>query len=194
MPVEAHRGHTHGCEAGMSRHTEAVAVCLEGTQSTHRLREVDNSYGIPHILEHSVLCGSRKYPIKASGAPLAGQSCAACWCATTFASRSCVYQGNWCAYVANDGAVLHVGVVTSGSSMCLNRAGSAWLRGWACQTHKEVGVDTCACWGPRDACCTSYMIRCILNAARDGIAVLPRPSGAMVSVGMRSLMCSWEWA
>jgi Zn-dependent M16 (insulinase) family peptidase len=25
---------------------------------------VDNSYGIPHILEHSVLCGSRKYPIK----------------------------------------------------------------------------------------------------------------------------------
>lgn len=25
---------------------------------------VDNSYGIPHILEHSVLCGSRKYPIR----------------------------------------------------------------------------------------------------------------------------------
>lgn len=25
---------------------------------------VDNSCGIPHILEHSVLCGSRKYPIK----------------------------------------------------------------------------------------------------------------------------------
>jgi Zn-dependent M16 (insulinase) family peptidase len=23
-----------------------------------------NSTGIPHILEHSVLCGSRKYPIK----------------------------------------------------------------------------------------------------------------------------------
>lgn len=27
---------------------------------------VDDSTGIPHILEHSVLCGSRKYPIKAS--------------------------------------------------------------------------------------------------------------------------------
>ncbi len=26
---------------------------------------VDDSTGIPHILEHSVLCGSRKYPIKA---------------------------------------------------------------------------------------------------------------------------------
>ena len=25
---------------------------------------VENSKGIPHILEHSVLCGSRKYPIK----------------------------------------------------------------------------------------------------------------------------------
>lgn len=25
---------------------------------------VDDSTGIPHILEHSVLCGSRKYPIK----------------------------------------------------------------------------------------------------------------------------------
>ena len=27
---------------------------------------VENSKGIPHILEHSVLCGSRKYPIKVS--------------------------------------------------------------------------------------------------------------------------------
>ena len=26
-----------------------------------------DSTGIPHILEHSVLCGSRKYPIKARG-------------------------------------------------------------------------------------------------------------------------------
>ncbi|KAL4419647.1 hypothetical protein ABPG77_000544, partial [Micractinium sp. CCAP 211/92] len=28
---------------------------------------VANSRGVPHILEHSVLCGSRKYPIKARG-------------------------------------------------------------------------------------------------------------------------------
>lgn len=30
---------------------------------------VEDSTGIPHILEHSVLCGSRKYPIKAAPAP-----------------------------------------------------------------------------------------------------------------------------
>ena len=28
---------------------------------------VANSRGVPHILEHSVLCGSRKYPIKVRG-------------------------------------------------------------------------------------------------------------------------------
>lgn len=33
--------------------------------STHPCRTpVANSRGVPHILEHSVLCGSRKYPIK----------------------------------------------------------------------------------------------------------------------------------
>lgn len=31
---------------------------------------VDDSTGIPHILEHSVLCGSRKYPIKVPDAGL----------------------------------------------------------------------------------------------------------------------------
>ena len=30
---------------------------------------VENSKGIPHILEHSVLCGSRKYPIKVRPPP-----------------------------------------------------------------------------------------------------------------------------
>lgn len=30
---------------------------------------VANSRGVPHILEHSVLCGSRKYPIKARAGP-----------------------------------------------------------------------------------------------------------------------------
>jgi len=38
---------------------------------------VENSKGIPHILEHSVLCGSRKYPIKvplATAQPLYGSS------------------------------------------------------------------------------------------------------------------------
>ena len=34
---------------------------------------VSDSTGIPHILEHSVLCGSRKYPIKV------GVLCVCCW-------------------------------------------------------------------------------------------------------------------
>lgn len=33
---------------------------------------VDDSTGIPHILEHSVLCGSRKYPIKVGPAWVRG--------------------------------------------------------------------------------------------------------------------------
>lgn len=32
--------------------------------SVPRRTPVANSRGVPHILEHSVLCGSRKYPIK----------------------------------------------------------------------------------------------------------------------------------
>lgn len=34
------------------------------TSAAHYRTPVANSRGVPHILEHSVLCGSRKYPIK----------------------------------------------------------------------------------------------------------------------------------
>ena len=46
---------------------EAISVINHDENKTFGVvfrTPVDNSYGIPHILEHSVLCGSRKYPIK----------------------------------------------------------------------------------------------------------------------------------
>lgn len=50
---------------------------------------VDNSYGIPHILEHSVLCGSRKYPIKEPFVELMKSSLNTFLNAFTYPDRTC---------------------------------------------------------------------------------------------------------
>lgn len=50
---------------------------------------VDDSYGIPHILEHSVLCGSRKYPIKEPFVELMKSSLNTFLNAFTYPDRTC---------------------------------------------------------------------------------------------------------
>ncbi|GLI61559.1 hypothetical protein VaNZ11_003968 [Volvox africanus] len=50
---------------------------------------VDDSTGIPHILEHSVLCGSRKYPIKKPFVELMKSSMNTFLNATTYPDRTC---------------------------------------------------------------------------------------------------------
>lgn len=50
---------------------------------------VENSYGIPHILEHSVLCGSRKYPIKEPFVELMKGSLNTFLNAFTYPDRTC---------------------------------------------------------------------------------------------------------
>jgi hypothetical protein len=50
---------------------------------------VDNSKGIPHILEHSVLCGSRKYPIKEPFVELMKGSLNTFLNAFTYPDRTC---------------------------------------------------------------------------------------------------------
>jgi len=50
---------------------------------------VDDSFGIPHILEHSVLCGSRKYPIKEPFVELMKGSLNTFLNAFTYPDRTC---------------------------------------------------------------------------------------------------------
>ncbi len=50
---------------------------------------VDNSKGIPHILEHSVLCGSRKYPVKEPFVELMKGSLNTFLNAFTYPDRTC---------------------------------------------------------------------------------------------------------
>lgn len=50
---------------------------------------VENSYGVPHILEHSVLCGSRKYPIKEPFVELMKGSLNTFLNAFTYPDRTC---------------------------------------------------------------------------------------------------------
>lgn len=50
---------------------------------------VQNSKGIPHILEHSVLCGSRKYPIKEPFVELMKGSLNTFLNAFTYPDRTC---------------------------------------------------------------------------------------------------------
>ncbi len=50
---------------------------------------VENSKGIPHILEHSVLCGSRKYPIKEPFVELMKGSMQTFLNAFTYPDRTC---------------------------------------------------------------------------------------------------------
>ena len=50
---------------------------------------VENSKGIPHILEHSVLCGSRKYPIKEPFVELIKGSLNTFLNAFTYPDRTC---------------------------------------------------------------------------------------------------------
>jgi len=60
-----------GCEARMWRHektgTELLSVCTPDENKVFSVvlrTPPSDSTGVPHILEHSVLCGSRKYPVK----------------------------------------------------------------------------------------------------------------------------------
>ena len=66
---------------------------------------VENSKGIPHILEHSVLCGSRKYPIKEPFVELIKGSLNTFLNAFTYPDRTCypvasanlqVDSSSWC--------------------------------------------------------------------------------------------------
>lgn len=50
---------------------------------------VENSKGIPHILEHSVLCGSKKYPIKEPFVELMKGSLNTFLNAFTYPDRTC---------------------------------------------------------------------------------------------------------
>ena len=50
---------------------------------------VENSKGIPHILEHSVLCGSRNYPIKEPFVELMKGSMQTFLNAFTYPDRTC---------------------------------------------------------------------------------------------------------
>jgi hypothetical protein len=50
---------------------------------------VENSKGIPHILEHSVLCGSKKYPIKEPFVELMKSSLNTFLNAFTYPDRTC---------------------------------------------------------------------------------------------------------
>ena len=50
---------------------------------------MENSKGIPHILEHSVLCGSRKYPIKEPFVELMKGSLNTFLNAFTYPDRTC---------------------------------------------------------------------------------------------------------
>ena len=58
-------------------------ACLDGCL------QVANSRGVPHILEHSVLCGSRKYPIKEPFVELMKGSLNTFLNAFTYPDRTC---------------------------------------------------------------------------------------------------------
>ena len=76
---------------------------------------VENSKGIPHILEHSVLCGSKKYPIKEPFVELMKGSLNTFLNAFTYPDRTCypvastnlqvrrhcpLCQSRWCSFTA----------------------------------------------------------------------------------------------
>ena len=62
----------YGLEATIYRHKKSGAsiVSVIAPQDENKVFGItfrtppEDSTGIPHILEHSVLCGSRKYPVK----------------------------------------------------------------------------------------------------------------------------------
>jgi hypothetical protein len=61
----------YGSRVGVFRHLRTGAECLSVSNADENKTfgvvfrtPVDDSTGIPHILEHSVLNGSRKYPVK----------------------------------------------------------------------------------------------------------------------------------
>ena len=62
----------YGLEAVVYRHKKSGASVLSviAPQDENKVFGItfrtppEDSTGIPHILEHSVLCGSRKYPVK----------------------------------------------------------------------------------------------------------------------------------
>lgn len=61
--------HVVTTELGITAHSGAQVMSLVNSDENKTFgivlrTPVENSKGIPHILEHSVLCGSRKYPIK----------------------------------------------------------------------------------------------------------------------------------
>lgn len=86
----------------MNAHTITVHYTLAGAEVMSLINKdenktfgavfrtpVDNSKGIPHILEHSVLCGSKKYPIKEPFVELMKGSLNTFLNAFTYPDRTC---------------------------------------------------------------------------------------------------------
>ncbi|KAI8103761.1 hypothetical protein M9435_006289 [Picochlorum sp. BPE23] len=86
----------YGSRVGLYRHDKTGAQVMSVVNSDENktfgvtLRTpVDNSKGTPHILEHSVLCGSRKYPIKEPFVELLKGSLNTFLNAFTYPDRTC---------------------------------------------------------------------------------------------------------
>lgn len=86
----------------MQRQLNSLLTCCIGAQVMSLLNKdenktfgavfrtpVENSKGIPHILEHSVLCGSKKYPIKEPFVELMKGSLNTFLNAFTYPDRTC---------------------------------------------------------------------------------------------------------
>lgn len=86
----------YGSQVGLYRHDKTGAQVMSVVNSDENKTfgvtfrtPVDNSKGTPHILEHSVLCGSRKYPIKEPFVELIKGSLNTFLNAFTYPDRTC---------------------------------------------------------------------------------------------------------
>lgn len=86
----------YGSQVGLYRHDKTGAQVMSVVNSDENKTfgvtfrtPVSNSRGVPHILEHSVLCGSRKYPIKEPFVELIKGSLNTFLNAFTYPDRTC---------------------------------------------------------------------------------------------------------
>lgn len=86
----------YGSQVGLYRHDKTGAQVMSVVNSDENKTfgvtfrtPVSNSRGTPHILEHSVLCGSRKYPIKEPFVELIKGSLNTFLNAFTYPDRTC---------------------------------------------------------------------------------------------------------
>ena len=86
----------YNSNAALYRHkktgAEVMSLCNDDENKTFGVvfrTPPDDSKGIPHILEHSVLCGSRKYPIKEPFVELIKGSMNTFLNAFTYPDRTC---------------------------------------------------------------------------------------------------------